>query len=218
MADVIRLCYSEINLDTDSAMTATKLRSYLGYKFIADTDFHHHDDNPYRYPLIQYKRINSKPYVLGIGDCAVLVFKRMSGLQSISLAKKTIPITSIVFNNTSHTISDKITWYKFVTPWIALNAENYAKLKSLDMQFQKRFLEDILVGNILSLLKGVGIRINYRLYVQVKWYKEVPVIVHDHRFSGFYAKFVANLSLPKYIGVGKSVSKGFGIIQKTDDN
>ena len=70
---------------------------------------------------------------------------------------------------------------------------------------------------MLSMLKGIGIRINHRLYVQIKWYKEVPIIAHKHNFSGFYAKFVTNLSLPKYIGVGKSVSKGFGIIQE-DDN
>ncbi len=76
----------------------------------------------------------------------------------------------------------------------------------------------MLIGNLLSMLKGIGIKIDYHLYVQIKWYKKAPVIVHKHRFSGFYAKFVTNLSLPKYIGIGKSVSKGFGIIQKVDDN
>lgn len=218
MDTLIRLCYSEISANTDMVLSATQLRSHIGYKFVADTEFHHHDDKPYRYPLIQYKRIKSKLYVLGIGDYAKLVFDRISGLQSITLAKKTIPITNIIFENTTHTITDEITQYSFNSPWIALNAENYAKFKNLDKQFRRRFLEDILIGNMLSMLKGLGIRIDYQLHVHIKWYKEIPIIAHEHGFSGFYAKFVTNLSLPEYIGIGKSVSKGFGTIQKTDDN
>lgn len=218
MDKLIRLCYSEINTDTDMVLSATQLRSYIGYKFVSDTEFHHHDDKPYRYPLIQYKRIKDKLFVLGIDNYAKLVFERISGLQSITLSKKTIPITNIVFKNTTHTITAEITQYSFSSPWIALNTENYAKFKSLDGQFRRRFLEDILTGNLLSMLKGIGIKIDYRLYVQIKWYKAVPIIAHEHRFLGFYAKFVTNLSLPAYIGIGKSVSKGFGMIHKIDDS
>lgn len=43
----------------------------------------------------------------------------------------------------------------------------------------------------------------------------MPVTAHEHGFSGFYGAFVANLSLPQYLGIGKSVSKGFGILEKT---
>ena len=212
----VNLCYCNITVDADIVLTATQLRSYIGYKFIEDTEFHHHDDKPFRYPLIQYKRIKEKLYVLGILQYTDLVFDRMSGLQHIVLAKKKIPITNIKFKKSTHVITDEITEYSFCSPWIALNAENYVKYKKLDKQFKKRFLEDILVGNLLSMLKGLDMRIDYRLYAHLKWYKELPIVAHKHGFSGFYAKFVTNLSLPKYIGIGKSVSKGFGIIQPAD--
>ncbi len=57
--------------------------------------------------------------------------------------------------------------------------------------------------------------IDYDLYVKIKWFKHMPVTAHEHGFSGFYGAFVANLSLPQYLGIGKSVSKGFGILEKT---
>ena len=217
MEETINLCYSKISIQSDIILTATQLRSYLGYRFISDTEFHHHDDKPYHYPLIQYKRIKNTLYVIGILDYSKLVFNRMSGLQYIVLAKKNIPITNITFENTKHRLSNEITSYSFTSPWIALNTENYTKFKKIDHRFKKKFLEDILTGNILSMLKGLNIRINYKLYVNIDWYKEVPIIAHKHDFSGFYANFITNLSLPKYIGLGKSVSKGFGTIQKQEN-
>ncbi len=214
MEETINICYSKISVDSDITLTATQLRSYIGYRFITDTEFHHHDDRPYHYPLIQYKRVRGQLYVMGISNCSRLVFDRVSGLQYIVLAKKNIPITNIIFENTKHRLTDEITTYSFSSPWIALNTENYTKFKNIDSRFKKRFLEDILVGNLLSMLKGLDIRISYQLYVNIKWYKEIPIIAHKHSFSGFHANFTTNLSLPKYIGLGKSVSKGFGIIHR----
>ena len=212
------ITYAKINTDRSSKISATQLRGYLGYLFIQDTEFHHHDDNSYRYPLIQYKRIENELIVIGINDYSKLIVEKLSELKEIILPHTRVPVTSMEFTTVTHQVTDDICQYKFQTPWIALNNKNYEKFKNVDTVFKKKILEDILTGNLLSMLKGIGVRIDYHLYVQIQWYKEVPVIVHEHNFSGFYARFVTNLSLPKHIGIGKSVSKGFGIIQKTDDN
>jgi len=214
MEKIISLCYCEVTLDYDKKLSATQLRSFVGYKFVGDSEFHHHDDLPFHYPTIQYKRIREKLYVLGMSESANLVFDRMSGLQSVTLYQRKIPVVNIIFKKSKFTITSDITMYHFTSPWIALNSDNYTKYKNMDKQFRKHFLEDILIGNLLSMLKGLRININYKLYVELKWYKEIPVVAHKHTFSGFYAKFVTNLSLPDYIGIGKSVSKGFGITEK----
>lgn len=211
----LKLCYCKIETNSDVVLSATQLRSYIGYKFAQDTEFHHHDDNPYRYPLIQYKRVDSKLYVLGIGDYADLVLDRISGLQNICLKNIQIPITNVTFTKKQHTITDDITTFEFCSPWIALNQSNYAKYNNLDKTFRKKFLERILTANLLSALKGLGCMIDYDLYVKIKWFKHMPVTAHEHGFSGFYGAFVANVSLPQYLGIGKSVSKGFGILEKT---
>ena len=213
MDKVIQLCYCKVTLCDERKISATQLRSFIGYKFFEDTEFHHHDDNPYRYPLIQYKRIKDELYVLGIEKFSDLVFNKISELQHITLHSTKIPISNIIFEKKKHTITEKLCLYRFRSPWIALNTENYTKFKSLDPIFYQKFLEDILTGNLLSTLKGLDMRIDFRLYVKINWFKHIPIVAHKHGFSGFYAEFVTNLSLPDFIGLGKSVSKGFGIIQ-----
>ena len=93
MDKVIYLCYCKVSLYEQRKISATQLRSFIGYKFFENTEFHHHDDNPYRYPLIQYKRINDDLYVLGIEQFADLVFDKISELQHITLHNTKIPIS-----------------------------------------------------------------------------------------------------------------------------
>ena len=213
----IKICYCEIVTDSNYKISATKLRSYIGYKFAQDTDFHQHDDKPFRYPLIQYKRINDKLYVIGFEKCADLVRDRLSGLQHISLKDKKIPVLNTSFLKTTHELNDTITKYKFISPWIALNKDNYTKFKSLDSTFYKKFLEKILIGNILGTMRGFDHTIDYDLYVKMDRFTHIPIIAHKSGFSGFYSSFVTNLSLPMHIGIGKSVSKGFGVLEQVDN-
>ena len=213
----IKICYCEIVTDSNYKISATKLRSYIGYKFAQDSDFHQHDDNPFRYPLIQYKRIDEKLYVIGFEKCVDLVRDRISGLRHINLKDKKIQVLNTSFLKTTHTLNDTITKYRFVSPWIALNKDNYTKFKSLDGTFHKKFLENILIGNLLSAMRGLDYTVDYDLYVKMDRFTHMPVIAHKAGFSGFYCSFVTNLSLPEHIGIGKSVSKGFGVLERVDN-
>lgn len=210
----LTLCYCKITTDSNIILSATQLRSYIGYKFISDTEFHHHDDSPYHYPLIQYKKIQDTLCVMGINEFTDLIQCRLSGLQEIVLKNIKVSIRDIHFSKKSHIISDTLTKYEFYSPWIALNQENYTKFNRLDGQLHKVFLEKILTANLLSTLKGLDCRIEHDLYVKINYFKFLPVVAHKHGFSGFRGTFVTNLSLPEFIGIGKSVSKGFGIIRR----
>ncbi len=212
--DSITISYAKINTDTTKRIPAAKLRGYLGYLFIQDTEFHHHDDNPYRYPLIQYKRINDELFVLGINDYSKVILEKLSSLENIVLPNFKVSVTSIEFSTITHTITDKTTQYKFMSPWIALNSENYNLFKTVDHRLRYRFLENILVGNFLSTLKGIGIHINHKLYTNINGLRPMYAIAHQNPFYAFYAQFTTNLNLPDLIGIGNSVSKGFGVIKK----
>ena len=124
----------------------------------------------------------------------------------------------MIFTRKTHSITEDITEYKFATPWIALNTDNYLKYNTLDKRFHKKLLEKILTGNLLSMMRGIDCTVDYDLYVKINQFKQLPIIAHKHSFSGFYASFVTNLSLPQYIGIGKSVSKGFGMLERKIDN
>ena len=55
---------------------------------------------------------------------------------------------------------------------MALNEINYALfLETDDLVTRIKMLERILVGNILSFLKGIGVRIDYTLKPMIKAYK-----------------------------------------------
>lgn len=214
----IKLCYCNITIDSDILLSATQLRSYIGYKFAQDTEFHHHDDNPYRYPLIQYKRIDNQLLVLGIDRFADVVKKQVPTLQQICLKSTKIPISNIIISQTTHVMADDITQYRFCSPWLALNQENNVKFHSLDGQFHKKLLEKILTGNLLTMTRGLDYKVDYDLYVKINRFSRVPVIAHENNFLGFYCSFLTNLSIPQYVGVGKSVSKGFGILERIVDS
>jgi hypothetical protein len=88
------------------------------------------------------------------------------------------------------------------------------QFEKLDETEQKAFLERILVGNVLSALKGMGIFIDWRLEAAILEWRTTKVKAHQNEFMAFWGVFCINISLPDWIGLGKSVSKGFGTIER----
>ena len=107
--------------------------------------------------------------------------------------------------------------YRFITPWLALNEKNYKTYLKLATKERKSFLERILVGNILSMLKGLGIRIEFKIEVKILKISSKTTQVHYNKFVGFYCDWNSNILIPKYCGLGKSVSKGYGTVIKNDN-
>ena len=105
--------------------------------------------------------------------------------------------------------------YKFLSPWIALNESNYLHYKNLnDEDYRKQFLERIFIGNILSALKGMNIHIEFQIKASIQNYRSVSIVAHSNRFQAFFALIDTNISIPAHIGLGKSVSKGFGTLEE----
>ena len=80
-----------------------------------------------------------------------------------------------------------------------------------------RLLEEILTSNILSMLKGEGIEVHLeeQLVVQITELSAQRVIKYKGvMLTAFDIKFLANINLPSWIGLGKSVSVGFGVLKK----
>ena len=87
----------------------------------------------------------------------------------------------------------------------------FSSLESL--QEKCAFLERLLVGNILSFAKGVGIFFDSEVEASI-----VDIeMMGQYKFKnvnmlGFDVVFSTNVSLPQYVGLGKGVSLGFGMI------
>ena len=208
----IKICHAILDFDSDKNVTPVQLRGFLAHLFVNISEFHHHSDNSYHYPLIQYKRIDKKLAVIGIGEFADVVFDKMSDLDHITTQDQKTSLTNIELQNTTYYPKEVTSKYKFTSPWIALNKENYVKYSLLAKKDQKQFLEKILVGNILSMLKGIEIFTDQKITVKINNYKSITTTVHQNKFVGFFCEWYSSITLPEYCGLGKSISKGFGVV------
>ena len=104
--------------------------------------------------------------------------------------------------------------YEFVNPWMALNQKNHAAYLQHTPTEQTAQLEGILINNIISFFKAVGHQEEKRMMVKLALTESRSTSFKDQQLLTFKGRFVLNVQLPDYIGLGKSVSRGFGTIRK----
>ena len=187
----------------------------------ADVLFHNHTDDDslrYAYPLIQYKRINQKAAIVCLGE----------GTEAIGEFFADSNFDVVLGDHEVHLIIDHIDasqclvqcWDELFSyhlrRWLPFNKQNYENFQQLEGIADKCvFLERLLVGNILSFAKGLGIRLEQEVVCKITQLSEPMTIVHKGvRLMGFDVEFSTNVSLPDYIGLGKGVSVGKGTISK----
>ncbi|MGQ9465540.1 MAG: CRISPR-associated endonuclease Cas6, partial [bacterium] len=125
---------------------------------------------------------------------------------------------SIILKTDYFGTTDKDISYSFLTPWLALNEKNYEEYQKLGAWQKRRLLlEKILVGNIISISKSLGYTIFEPIKANLIKIKEVTTKLKNIPMLAFLGTFSVNFEIPDYWGIGKSVSRGFGTIIKTDD-
>ncbi|KAF5434832.1 hypothetical protein C5S35_13000 [Candidatus Methanophagaceae archaeon] len=207
-------------IKTDRPVTedAAKLRGYIANQFKQYLILHHHIEEAgylYTYPRIQYKQIEGTALILGIEEGADVLKNIADDLIELKLGKSKYKVESIQMTqmNAEFGPCRANNHYKFLTHWLALNPANYEKYKEImDWKQKKEFLNGILVGNILSMCKGLDYVVDKTLYVHSRLddeqveYKGVPLI-------GFTGEFRVNFRIPEFFGLGKGVSQGFGVVK-----
>ena len=198
---------------------AEKIRGYLGNKYEELDLLHNHNNEKfiYRYPLVQYKIINGKPMFVGINEGCHLISKILLNEDSFILDNKKIEYcqTNIQSKRERILLEDHYIKYKFLTPWIGLNQKNskiYRKLNSVE---KEELLKKILIGNVLSLSKNLGYTIKEKIYCSCNL-KETNIKLKNISHIGFIGEFKINFKIPDYLGIGKSVSRGFGTIKNIE--
>ncbi len=198
--------------------TGDKLRGYFANKFKEYILIHHHLENNrslYKSPLIQYKVLKGKPRVLGINVGADVLQKIYEEIESLKFDNKIYPVKEkqISLKTEEFGIKDDIIIYKFLTPWLALNEENYKKYLDSNQATRSKLLEKILIGNILSMAKSLEYVVTEEIKAKVR-VKPTSTSLKGVPMIGFLGSFSVNFNLPDYIGLGKSVSRGFGTIKR----
>ncbi|MCK8823785.1 CRISPR-associated endonuclease Cas6 [Fuchsiella alkaliacetigena] len=200
-----------------------KLRGFFAKRFENILFHNHHQDGGYRYayPLIQYKIYQGQPTVIGLAKGAELLSQNFLEIDKLTLGQRLYvdPEKELQVIAEKLKVLSKIDQlkyrYRFFSPWLALNQENYrfysAEIQDSCLAQQQQFLAKILIGNILSFAKGVDWWVEEEIKV-VSQLEEVEVNFKGQLMIGFIGYFQTNIFLPEYIGLGKSSARGFGTI------
>lgn len=182
--------------------------------------FHNHKSDTelyYNYPLIQYKSIKNKPALFCIGQGVEAIqrfFLQKTWQVNVNGEKLDLQVEEMQLKPFVPELSSKPFKYQ-LNRWLGLNSENVEKYNALNSLTERiAFLERMIIGNCLAFAKGIGWTVEGNIEVKInditRSYTEKYKGVE---FKAFDLQFTTNLRLPQYIGIGKSASHGFGIIQ-----
>lgn len=181
--------------------------------------FHNHtgkDTFRYAYPLIQYKRIKGKASLVCIGEAANIVGQFLASCNgTFKIGEREVEF------NTSRVLPARLfvqTWenlfHYHISYWLPFNSKNYQLYQNTNGLVERTvLLENILKGNLLSMLKGLNIHIEKDLLLKITQLSE-PYILYNKGvgMTAFNADFMCNLTIPNNVGIGKNASIGFGVV------
>lgn len=165
----------------------------------------------YRYPLVQYRVWQGRATLFGIGE----------GVDTVRAFLATLDQTpyQALPARTEVGLCEQPLRYA-IGQWWPMNTENLHRWKqTTGLANRVRLLEGILTNQLLAVCEAIGYRVpNRGLHVEIQELTEAPA----RRFATqqatqplqarlFGLVYTANLRLPEGLGVGKGVSKGFGV-------
>ena len=202
---------------------APALRGFFGREFEDEIFMHNHNPDGsviYQYPRVQFKVIDQTATLIGINEGSELLQRLWLSFDRTRFGDEQLQILEAQFETRSEQLAvpaDPLE-YRFVTPWLGLNQENFGVYtKTRNAHRRKDELSRILVGNCLGLAKSLGIRFTDRIAADCSRLTSIKTTLKGQGMIGFVGRFTLNLTLPDHLGLGKSVSRGFGTIERTNE-
>lgn len=184
----------------------------------ANVLYHNHTGDSYRYayPLIQYKRIRNKAAIFCLKEGTEVIGQFLSeGNFSLLLGERPVEMEIEKVFSKKYTVQTWDSEFRYrIRRWLPLNADNYQKYREMDECSEKiSFLENILIANLLSFAKGIGIHIESEIKCKLSSLSAPYQVTNKGvKLMAFDAEFKTNMSLPDYVGIGKNASIGFGVV------
>lgn len=197
---------------------ATRLRGHFAAALPDETLAHQHLPGGglrYDYPLVQFKVIDREALLVGVGEGGAVVARAWAGADAVSLAGEELPVLESTLSRRRAEVGpcESPVEYRFAAPWLGLNQANHARYADSDAAGKRDVLARALVGNCLSLSKSLGLWVDARLEAEVGGLRERACHFKGVPMVGFTGRFRVNFRVPAGLGVGKSVSRGFGTVE-----
>ncbi len=210
--------FTRIQHDVGVQLTITHARWLRGSvaRRIRRPEFHQHggDGVIYRHPLIRYDVSRGCAEIAGLAEGALLL-RSIPAFDEFELGKDRLRVRERSVHTVRVTIgptADLMT-YVFQTPYLALNQDNFQDWEASNEMARKRLLSRIVVGNLLSLSKTIGLHVAERLRAEVDLHPcGFQTLKPGVDLLGFHGSLRTNFQLPDRWGIGKSSSRGFGTL------
>jgi hypothetical protein len=196
-----------------------KVRGFFANKFRDEPLLHNHLPGgtfSYKYPQIQYRIIQSHPALIAFGEGFEVLKKIFFNLDEMIIQEKIYHLQEKEISVTEEQFGQIVQAerYQFLSPWMALNEDNYAKYLPLNELEQQIMLKKIIIGNIITLAKGMNYTIPEPHKLQCEGYFR-PTQIHFKKMmmQCFYGDFMVNFQIPDLLGLGKQVARGFGVVK-----
>jgi len=183
-------------------------------------EVHQHgvDGLVYRHPLVRFDVSTGRPVVAGLAEGA-LVLRSVRPLAEIRLGPGVHVVTGFQRTDERPRIgpTSVAARYGFRSPYLALNQDNHEAWNRGSVADRRRLLERVVVGNLLSLSKAVGLHVGARLRAEVDLEPDGRhVLKPGVELLGFRGTFRVNFRIPDLWGLGKSSSRGFGTVARLE--
>ncbi len=196
--------------------------------------FHHHYQDEqgaekllYQYPLIQYKWLYGKGSIVCLNEAIQEIHHLFDGNRQWQLRlgdrEVDLRVETLRLHEFTLQIHPEHEPYTYaLRSWLALNSENYRRYQATEgLKAKLELLEGILANHLIAFAKGVG------WHIPTEEKGRFPLTIEEMdcyatRFKGqklmaFSLKFKTTLFLPSYIGLGKGVSRGYGMLKFLPD-
>ncbi len=192
---------------------------------LEDERFHNHqgakDRYHYRYPTVLYRSRQGKAAIWSFGEGTealqelLMNAKEDFSMQGQKWALKVYDVDIQMYHPKMSPLPQKY----FLSNWLALNEQNFKQWENLQTPEAKTsFLEQILASNIIAFAKAIQWQLPERLNVQICKIRRTTRSQHKGILMlTFDLEWEANIFLPTGLGLGKSVSHGYGVLTRLRD-
>lgn len=214
----IHLRLLTLYIDKPFYANGSDLRRAITASFNNIAVLHNHNDVgfDYRSPRIRYLVIDRIPHLISFDDGLEIVERIYHEQVALRCGRKVYQVTGTELRDIHDDagIYGALYHYKSQSPWLALNEENYERYLRISNEKERRAaLERIMVANMLALAKNIELDVREKIMVKFLHFDEVRLKASQINMLGFRIEFVTNFRIPAFVGVGKMVSKGFGLME-----
>lgn len=218
MTKTATLTFPHIEL---TARDGHKLRGYFGNLFREHSPLlHNHLEGGglrYAYPMVQYKVVHNTPTLLGFNEGAQLLVDLFLQINELQIADQRYAVEHKDLRCREVVVgySEDLHTYVFRTPYLALNQDNYATYRELPEAKRPAYHNRLLRNHILAAFKGLDVWLgdHERIMVQSEL-RPTTTRFKNQRMLAFRGTFTTNALLPRFVGLGKSVSRGLGTVEQ----